>query len=331
MKEIKAYREVFLTGTPIPNRVAELWPLADRLAGWSEHDPHAHSRFKDKFCKWDNVKWDDLSEFQRTQMQVNRDLALEQLQHALRATIMIRRLKADVLPDLPPKFRQVIELDPGSARAIVRNEVQFYDNWQGMLEKARAEVAALKDKNEDDYKAAIKRLNDTVAAGWAELGKLRHMTALAKVPHVIKRLKELIEDEGQKIVCFAHHLDVIDRIRIAFGSACVWITGASSQYQRQMNVDRFQASDTIRLFIGGIHAAGEGITLTSARTAVFAESDWTPARVQQAEDRLHRIGAKDSVLIQHLCFDESLDARMMKVCIAKQELAERTLNQQTKP
>lgn len=328
--EIRAKREVFLTGTPIPNRVGELWPIADRLAGWSQHDPYAHGRFSQKFCQWDRFKWDDypVTSPYRIHQEAKRNRAMAGLQDLLRKTIMIRRLKADVLPELPPKFRQVIELDPGSAKAIVRNEVQFYDNWQAQLDKLRTEVAAAKTRNEDEYKDAIKALNDTVSAGMAEMGKLRHMTALAKVPHVIKRLKELIEEDGQRIVCFAHHRDVVSQIADAFDGCAVRITGETSQSDRQLAVDQFQTLDRVKLFVGSLYAAGEGITLTAAKTAVFAEGDWVPAKIVQAEDRLARIGQRNSVLCQFLVFDESLDARMAKIALHKLELSDRALNAQ---
>ncbi len=163
----------------------------------------------------------------------------------------------------------------------------------------------------------------------AEMSKLRHMTALAKVPHVIKRLKELIEEDNQRIVCFAHHRDVIAQIADAFDGCAVRITGDTSQSDRQLAVDQFQTLDKVKLFVGSLYAAGEGITLTAAKTAVYCELDWSPKTLSQSEDRLHRIGQKDSVLIQHLVFNESLDARMAKMVISKQELADRALNQRS--
>lgn len=313
---ITAARLVFLTGTPIPNRVFEIWPVASRLAGWPEE---AKRRFVARYCRYDAMK--DLRGPQRNL----RDLHLAELQDNLRKTIMIRRLKSEVLTELPPKFRQVIELDPGSARAIVRNEVETYDAWQLKIETAKADAAKAKVRNESEYKAAVSALQDTVHAALIDIGRLRHVTALAKVPHVIERLKDLLGEQA-KVVCFAHHKDVIAQIAAAFPGCAVVLTGDTPQAERQWNVDQFQANPGIRLFVGSIIASGLGITLTAASTAVFAELDWTPGNVTQSEDRLHRIGAKDSVLIIHLLFDESLDARMVKELIRKQELADRALD-----
>ncbi len=81
-----------------------------------------------------------------------------------------------------------------------------------------------------------------------------------------------------------------------------------------------------RLFIGGILAAGVGITLTAASHVVFAELDWVPGNITQAEDRCHRIGQTDMVLVEHLVLEESLDARMAEVLVEKQEVLSAALD-----
>ena len=83
------------------------------------------------------------------------------------------------------------------------------------------------------------------------------------------------------------------------------------------------------MFVGGIQASGLGITLTAASTVVFAELDWVPGNLTQAEDRCHRLGQRDSVLVYHVVADGSLDARMAKVIVEKQDVADRALNKET--
>jgi hypothetical protein len=80
------------------------------------------------------------------------------------------------------------------------------------------------------------------------------------------------------------------------------------------------------VFIGSIQAAGVGLTLTAASTIVFAELDWVPGNVTQAEDRIHRIGQTDSVLVQHVVLDGSLDTRMVQVLLAKQAISDAALD-----
>jgi hypothetical protein len=157
------------------------------------------------------------------------------------------------------------------------------------------------------------------------MSALRHETALAKLPYVIEHLRDALES-GEKIVCFAHHLDVIAALKAEFGAACVTLTGSTSVADRQAAVERFQNDPACTLFIGNILAAGIGITLTASSHVVCAELDWRPAMVTQAEDRTHRIGQRNAVLVQHVVFDGSLDAVMAKRIIAKQEIIDAALD-----
>jgi hypothetical protein len=91
-------------------------------------------------------------------------------------------------------------------------------------------------------------------------------------------------------------------------------------------VRAFQEDPTVTLFIGSITAAGVGITLTASSHVVMAELDWRPGIVSQAEDRTHRIGQADAVLVQHLVLEGSLDAKMVKTIVRKQDVADRVLD-----
>ena len=120
-------------------------------------------------------------------------------------------------------------------------------------------------------------------------------------------------------------MDVIQQIKDNFKQA-VSITGKTPVDERAMIVDQFQKDRDTRLFIGNIKAAGTGITLHASSTAIFAELDWVPANLDQAEDRLHRIGQPNSVLVHHLVFEGSLDARMAEVIVEKQNIIRRALD-----
>lgn len=105
-------------------------------------------------------------------------------------------------------------------------------------------------------------------------------------------------------------------------------TGDTSIKDRDLAVTLFQEDDKCRLFIGTIGAAGVGLTLTASSYVVFAELDWVPGNVTQAEDRAHRIGQAESVLIQHLVLEGSLDKRMADVLVEKQDVADRALDRE---
>jgi hypothetical protein len=150
------------------------------------------------------------------------------------------------------------------------------------------------------------------------------VTALAKVPAVVSHLESLLE-AGEKVVCFAHHRDVIAQIMEAIPQS-VCLTGGMEIEERQAAVDRFQTDDDCRLFVGSITAAGVGITLTASSSVVFAELDWVPGNISQAEDRCHRIGQTESVLVQHIVLEDSLDAKLAQTIVSKQRVIDQALD-----
>jgi SWI/SNF-related matrix-associated actin-dependent regulator 1 of chromatin subfamily A len=97
-----------------------------------------------------------------------------------------------------------------------------------------------------------------------------------------------------------------------------------SPRDKQASIDTFGRDPSCRVFIGNIQAAGVGITLAPASShVVFAELSWAPADLSQCEDRLHRVGTVDSVLVQHLVLEGSLDAMMAKVLLKKQGILDK--------
>jgi SWI/SNF-related matrix-associated actin-dependent regulator 1 of chromatin subfamily A len=256
---------------------------------------------------------------------------LEELQELLRSTFMVRRLKKDVLKELPPKRRQVILMPADGAKKAVEAEAEAYADKEEQLEKFASQIAqahALGDG--DSYNKAVAALQEAQAAAFAEMAKLRKDLAIAKIPAVISHLESAFENGIGKIVFFGHHHVMNDAIAEHFGDAAVKLTGTvTSGKVRQAAVDRFQEDESVKLFVGSIGAAGVGHTLTAASTVIFGELDWVPANVTQAEDRCHRIGQLASVLIQHLVLEGSLDARMAQVLVDKQNIADRALDKDT--
>lgn len=104
------------------------------------------------------------------------------------------------------------------------------------------------------------------------------------------------------------------------------VRGDVSIEKRQAAVDAFQNDPNVTVFLGQIQAAGVGLTLTASSHVIFAELDWVPGNVSQAEDRCHRIGQKDAVLVQHLVFDGSIDANMAHKLVAKQAVIDAALD-----
>lgn len=315
MEPIKAARRVFLTGTPIVNRPIELWTLVQSL------DPNGLGkdwlRYATRYCDAHRTRfgWE-------TKGASN----LEELQIKLRSSIMVRRLKRDVLKELPPKRRQIITLPANGLEEVIEAENRAYNRIEEAIENQRTQLELAKASDDPEvYANAVKALRDAVMASFAELSKARIETAIAKIPFIIERLREAVEAEG-KIVFMGHHHSIVDAVAKEFGHDAVVVDGRVSLEDRQAAVDRFQKDPSCKLFIGTIKAAGVGLTLTASSAVIFGELDWTPGNVTQAEDRCHRIGQKDFVLVQHIVLDGSLDARMAKTLVGKQNVIDAALD-----
>ena len=309
---LEARRKLFLTGTPILNRPIEVHPIAGHLA---PGDFGHFWTFAKRYCKPQKNRfgWD-----------FSGAANLEELHERLRGTIMIRRVKAEVLTDLPPKRRQVIELSSEHLAQLIARESEAWDEHSQSLARMRSRSRASKADVAGEELADLRK---QVNVAFGELAKLRRETALAKVPLVVEHVRNALEASA-KLVLFAHHRDVIAELAAPFGDAAVTLTGDHKVEARQAAVDRFQEDPECTLFIGSITAAGFGLTLTAASHVVFAELDWVPAHLTQAEDRTHRIGQKDSVLVQHLVLQDSLDARMVSTLMRKQRIVDRVADGQ---
>lgn len=318
---IRAKRKLLLTGTPIANKPAELFPLISYL------DPirwNNFFKFGIRYCNGNKSggHWD-----------FSGHSNLDELQDILRSTIMVRRLKKDVLKELPPKRRQVIELAAeGETARLVKAERAAYEGKDDNLAALEAAVEMAKaDDNEESYRAAVSSLGKAQAGAFGAIATMRRETAVAKIPQVVDHLREALE-ESDAIVVMCHHHEVSSALLKEFEGIAVLHRGDMNIQDKDAAVTAFQgtkdqaADPNIRLFIGSIQASGVGITLTRAAHVVFAELDWVPGNVSQAEDRCHRIGQEESVLIQHLVLEGSLDAVMAKRIIAKQEVIERALD-----
>ncbi len=298
------------TGTPIYNRPKEMWPLLNRMA--PQHFDNFFQYGK-RYCGAVNNGYGWSFEGSSN---------LHELQEKLRATIMVRRRKKDVLQELPPKTRQIITLEDES---ILSRE---HDRLRAIKEKA-AELEARKVLaylmgDQDEYKRTVAELKGFKKASFEEISKLRHATALAKVPAVIELVQEALENG--KVILFAHHQDVINKYREAFGDACVVVNGNTSATKRDEAVQRFQTDPQCQVFIGGIRSAGEGSTLTASSHVIFAEIDWVAAKMTQAEDRAHRIGQDDNVLSWIVVVDGTIDAQMAEIIVQKQRISDEALD-----
>jgi len=257
-----AGRVVGLSGTPIYNRGAEIWNVVNTL---DFHFLGDYESFTREWCYGYG-----------NQIVAKPDLLGD---HLRGEGIMLRRTKADVLADLPPKRRLVITIDSDDS----------------LYRKLMLPVnEKLKQLKHDGTLSASQR---ALLSMEVEQGE-RQATGLAKTPYVTQFVRALLEG-GEKVLLFAHHHQVMDTYRRelrAFSPA--FITGRETAVKKAQSVTRFMEGRT-DLCCVSLRAAS-GLNLQRASCVVFGELDWSPAVHSQAEDRAHRMGQTDSILCYYL-------------------------------
>lgn len=318
-------RRFFLTGTPILNRPKEIFTTISLLCPepFSWKGKLSFFGFAKRYCAAVQTKygWD-----------FDGASHLDELQEKLRIACMVRRLKKDVLTELPAKRRAVLELPANGCRGQVEIERRAFQAYSERRSELQSQVdLALANEDENSYKNAVEELRSSAQIFFTEISKLRHETAVAKMPAVIAYIEDALEGID-KLVVFAHHHDVIDGICEAMNAKekiAVRVDGRMDARDRQISIDSFQTDPKVKVFVGSITAAGVGITLTAASNVIFAELDWVPGNVSQAEDRLHRIGQTESVNIVHLVLEDSIDAIMAQTIVSKQEVIDMALDKKS--
>lgn len=322
---IEAEREVYLTGTPIPNRVKNMWTIIKRC------DPRGLGRNYDAFARRYCGAFETFHG-----MDDNGASNLTELNRILKDRFMVRHLKNDVLKDLPPKVRQVVPLSGEGLQKKLQAEkdavaelIAAYEAQMGIhvdmdTESLAELVMRARPQMFDDY---AKGVDDDIGKG-TPLNKLaiaRAELALAKVPMAIEYISNLM-NQGLKVVVFAYHRVVIEALKERWSNSCALIYGGTPTKKRQAEADRFQEDENCNPFIGQYTAAGTGYTLTTAYHVVCIEMTWLPYELSQAEDRCHRIGQEDTVFVHHLIVEGSMDEGMLGKIVAKQMIIDEALN-----
>lgn len=292
----RASRTVAMSGTPIPNRPKEIAHIVCGLTSTFGNT----GKFLFRYCDPQKVYVPGKG------MLTTFDGAshVDELAMKLRTSgVLIRRMKSEVLKDLPSKRRSIVVLSPDK--------------------KPKALPAGLD----------IQDLRDALKAGdppaFNEIALNRHADAVALIPQVAEWISEHIEGApDQSLVVFAHHKDVVAGLAHALGVngagyAVITATGDDSPADRQAKVDAFAGSLGLRIFIATIAACGTGLNglQKRAEAVVFAESSWTPGDNEQAEDRVCRIGAvaRDSIPVTYLVSDGGIDSYVLDLVLSKQE------------
>ena len=335
---IVAEKSLFLTGTPILSKPDELWTVIRAC------DPKGLGK------SWDNYVFTYCGAYyDGNHLDTSGATNLDELSRLLRERFMVRRDKRAVLKELPDKTRELIMLPQDKLEAPIKKElsrveaalsayedlvgisdvdrqfryIKVIDDLSEKLQKALDE----QDSEEPDWDRAVKTLDEPDQILFTEISLAREEVALAKVGMVVDHLTKLTEAD-EPVICFAYHKSVVTAIKERLeklGIRVGIVTGAVPSKKRQAVVDKFQ-DGKYDVILGNIMAMGVGFTLTRARFVVFAELDWVPALIEQAEDRAWRHGQLNAVLIQHLVVDGSIESRMAVALLEKMGVIAETLD-----
>ena len=232
---------------------------------------------------------------------LNQPKNLDDLQYRLRKHIMIRRLKKDVLSELPERQWHPFPI-------TVTKEIKQVLNHPGWRDASK-----LYEMNPENFSQSV------VIDG--QMSTLRRLLGEAKAPAVADFVEDLLQSGVNKVVIGAYHRNVLDYLRRRLQKyGLTYMDGSTSSVAKQAAVDDFQKKDEVRIILGQIGPLGEGWTLTAAQDVVQAEFDWVPGKNDQLLDRIHRQGQKGDRVIGHVpIVPGTLDEKILATTIRKDQ------------
>ena len=271
-----------LTGTPIVNKPKDIIPQLSIINQLNAFG--GYKKFTDRYCAGESGASN-----------------LKELNYFLHKHCFYRREKKMVLKDLPDKVREIVRVELDNMREYrqAQNDFESYLQAKGYspetIDKSlRAEVLV-------------------------RMMALKKIAAMGKIAAVIEHIKDVVA-AGEKIVVFAHHKEVIIRLKQVIHHA-VTIVGDDSSTQRQAAMDAFQNDPKTQVILCNIQSGGVGITLTASSRVIFIELPWHAAHADQCEDRCHRIGQKDCVQASYFLGYETIDEYIYKIIERKRKVA----------
>lgn len=283
-----AKRVILLSGTPAMSRPAELYTqiLAVR--------PTLFPRFHDfgiRYCDAKQMMWG---------WDYSGSSNLGELKLVLEECLMLRRLKSDVLSQLPAKQRKVVTI-----------------TIDGISTRTKAALSAAAKELAKGHRNKIEEKEALLV--------FYNYTAEAKLQAIMEYITDMLECGREKFLVFAHHKLVLDHISSELGKkniSYIRIDGATPSAERQQLCEKFQYSTKAHVAVLSITAANMGLTLHSADLVIFAELFWNPGVLIQAEDRVHRIGQTCNVNIHYLVAKGTADDHLWPMIQAKMNVLE---------
>lgn len=281
-----------VTGTPITNRPPELFALLVFL-GLEERGAANAERFADRYTVRKKGRGGVVV--------ITGYRHLDELHERIK-TFTLRRLKKDVLTQLPPKVYRPVFTALSNADEYREAEQNFLRWVAEHISTEKAQELSFTERGQ-----LLSRLNH-----------LRHLAAIGKTEPVRDFLKPCA-DTGHKVVTFSGFKEPLQTLHAAKPDSLLYL-GETSKEDREAMVKQFQSDPSLCFFFGSIGAAGVGITLTAADRVVFVDLPWTPAAKTQAEDRTHRIGQLKPVEIVTFLARGTIDERILTLLTEKEQV-----------
>ena len=235
---------------------------------------------------------------------------------------VLRRVLEDVAPEIPPKTRMYLPVTmPDDIQAEYDQAALEFGDWlDEYLTKIYGDPTEVGDRIERTMKA-----EDLI-----KIGYLRRIVARGKIPSACAWTFNMVRQKKQPVVVFGEHQNILDlyteglrKLKIPI----VRIDGTTSRIERQQAIDNFQGGK-VDVFLGS-RAAFEGITLTRATNLMFLERFYTPAKEEQAEDRIRRIGQTKPTFMWYLTAQNTIDQRIEEIVERKRRIISRVVGQPT--
>ena len=286
--------KILLTGTPVLNRPSELWNQLQII----EPNEYASSRFFNWHLRYTAAHKIHIGR-DKTAWDFSGASNLDELAQSLKS-IMIRRTKEQVLPELPAKRRSTVLIPIDNRKEYDRADKEFV-TW---LTEQKGEAAA-------ERASQVEQL--------AKREYLKQVAIKGKMKAAIDWIKTFLES-GEKLIVFGAHRSTIESVMREFSDCAVSVIGGMTADAKDRSVDAFQNDPNIRLFVGNIQAAGVGLTLTAASNVAFLELADGPEMLKQCEDRAHRIGQENAVNIYYILGADTIDGKMVEMVEGKREV-----------
>jgi SNF2 family DNA or RNA helicase len=295
-KELAAVvpHKILLTGTPVLNRPSELWNQLQII----EPNEYASSRFFNWHLRYAAAHKIHIG-YNKTAWDFSGASNLDELAQSLKS-IMIRRTKEQVLPELPAKRRSTVLIPIDNRKEYDRADKEFMA-W--LTEQKGAEAA--------ERASHVEQL--------AKREYLKQVAIKGKMKAAIDWIKTFLES-GEKLIVFGTHRSTIESVMSEFSDCAVSVIGGMTAADKDRSVDAFQNDPDVRLFVGNIQAAGVGLTLTAASNVAFLELADGPEMLKQCEDRAHRIGQDNAVNCWYLLAENTIDGKIVDLVESKREV-----------